>query len=326
MIGLALWFVGKISYNLNKIKNLLSMNSSMNNVYTNDSLKKIAKERISKTIQDDDFYYLYKYLSFDQEMLILNIFNKTQLKYTKPLNFNDPYDCTFITTIDLSNFTKKNAELCFELKIPSKNWFKDKTKFESLIKNKYKADFNNSYRNRIAVTCFTDNPLNILMWSHYSNNHSGFVIEFKIPKDNSTLINQQDFKVPQPVIYVDKYPEIKLSWNQEDINLDNIDNQADLLAKMVLTKAQCWSYEAEFRAIVFNTPEDETIILDSFDPRFISSVITGTKISQSNLDILKSTLDKYNISHETKVKIYHAKMMDNKYKLQVSQHPILGKK
>ena len=45
---------------------------------------------------------------------------------------------------------------------------------------------------------------NILMWSHYSLNHSGFVIGF----DSKSLSNDYDFDYIEPLIYQAKYPVI----------------------------------------------------------------------------------------------------------------------
>lgn len=298
----------------------------MTNMYTRELLQNIINQKLSTTIQDDDFYYLYKYLSFDQEMYVLDTFNKTQLKYTKPEDFNDPYDCSFITEVDLSDFNKRNAEITLDLKIPAKRWLNDKAKIKTAIKNAFSNNFTNDYKNKIAVTCFTDDPLNILMWSHYAKNHTGFIIEFKIQKNYKPLNSTKDFNVPFPVTYTDKYPQILLNWKVDDESLNNLDYQTDLLAKMVLIKSECWSYENEFRSIVFDSKSDENIILRQFDPNVVSSVIVGSRIKENHFNELKKSINNFNSTHKTNVQIYHSQMMDDQYKLQVKSHPLINKK
>lgn len=41
--------------------------------------------------------------------------------------------------------------------------------------------FSKSIKSNLSVTCFNNNPLNMLMWSHYAQSHTGFLVEFKIP-------------------------------------------------------------------------------------------------------------------------------------------------
>lgn len=298
----------------------------MSITYTRELLNEMINQKLSTTIQDDDFYYLYKYLSFDQEMYVLDTFNKTQLKYTRPEDFNDPYDCSFITEVDLSDFNKRNAEIVLDVKMPAKFWLYNKDKIKADLRNRFNNDFTSDYQSKISVTCFTDDPLNILMWSHYAKNHTGFIIEFKINKNFKPLSSTKDFSLPFPVTYTDKYPNITLNWKVLDEDLNDLDYQTDLLSKMVLTKSECWSYENEFRSIVFNCSSDESIILRPFDPNIVSSVIVGSKIKELHLAELKNSINKFNSSHKTNVQIYHTEMLDNQYKLQVKKHPLLSDK
>ena len=125
---------------------------------------------------DKDFYYIYKHLSFDQYFKVLEIFTECHLKFTPPARFNDPYDCIAVTEIE----GNKPTDL-----------------------------LQKAFTEKLAVTCFNNNPLSILMWSHYAQSHQGFVIEFRIPQpfiygpapDVLTLLK---------VIYTDKFPKTVL--------------------------------------------------------------------------------------------------------------------
>ena len=39
-------------------------------------------------------------------------------------------------------------------------------------------EFNSSIIRKTRILSLTDNPTNILMWGHYAQSHSGFIIEF----------------------------------------------------------------------------------------------------------------------------------------------------
>ncbi|MEJ5037998.1 DUF2971 domain-containing protein [Acinetobacter johnsonii] len=290
---------------------------------TRETLIKIFHDRLSEVRQDKDFYYFYKYMSFDPNLSVLRTFEDVTLKYTKPTKYNDPYDCHFSVDFDKSNFDKKSFEKEMGYKITVNDWFKNKAKYLKKFENLYTERFTNDYRDRIAVTCFTTQPLNILMWSHYAHNHSGFVLEFKFHK----TINKFNLKTksPLPIIYSDEYPTIKLGWNSSK-TLANKEVQADYLTKMVLTKAKCWSYENEFRIVSFDPSENnKDIILIPFDPNTLSSVILGARIDRENhFEKIKSSIIKFNKKNNVNVEIYEAEMIKGRYELHVPNHPRLS--
>jgi len=99
------------------------------------------------------------------------------------------------------------------------------------------------------------------MWSHYAENHQGICLEFRT--DNNSL-----FILAQEVIYRSEYPR----WVPQ--------NLFEIAREMILTKAEDWSYEREFRLIA--RPEvDETNLLKLYGeylripPQALASVIVG---------------------------------------------------
>jgi len=280
--------------------------------------------RYGKIAQDNDNYYLYKFMSFDTQLRVLNTFINSELKYSNPIDFNDPYDSHFQVNLNFNDFNKKNADTIFG-KIPPSKWINNKQKVMKMLENDFSDDFTNGYRKRFSVTCFTSAPLNILMWSHYAYNHTGFVIEFKIPKFK---IDQKIFNgklAPLPVFYEDKYPQINLNWNiEKDLKDRSLHN--DLLKKMMLTKARCWEYENEFRLLSETQPNLNNIILNPFDPSILSSIILGAKTDPNvHKKEISRALDLFNKKNQSNVQIFEAKLMKGKYELHVPNHPRLNK-
>lgn len=171
---------------------------------------------------DDHYYYIYKHLSFDQELKVLDLFKKLKLKFTPPDNFNDPYDCM--------------AEINFE-DVPNEY-------HEILQKH-----FSDAIRANLAVTCFNNNPLNMLMWSHYAQSHKGFLVEFKIP--HPTFEGVHDAFNFQPVIYQDEFPRFPLLMS-DPLRFFKPEFGAQILSfvnNQYLVKAKDWAYEKEFRVL-----------------------------------------------------------------------------
>jgi len=94
----------------------------------------------------------------------------------------------------------------------------------------------------VRVICFS-NPTQgkleeILLWSHYTQNHSGFRIWI-----NLSLIASLSFKTCN-VIYSDDL--ISIDINDLYSGMDTV----PVLKEAMVTKAKCWDYEDEVRAFV----------------------------------------------------------------------------
>lgn len=87
-----------------------------------------------------------------------------------------------------------------------------------------------------GVTCFSETPDNLLMWSHYGDKFRGFCLEFDtafVPFNGLIEVN-----------YSDKIPVVPLSSGPL------FENGRDGLIRMLYcTKSKDWAYEREWRAI-----------------------------------------------------------------------------
>lgn len=79
------------------------------------------------------------------------------------------------------------------------------------------------------IYCLTEDPLSTLMWSHYAADHTGICLEFHL----SNLL----FMKVRGVAYNEQFPAITPN------------EFFDRALEMILTKAQCWEYEREFRLV-----------------------------------------------------------------------------
>lgn len=158
------------------------------------------------------------------------------------------------------------------------------------------------------IACFSAEPDNLLMWSHYADGLRGFCMEL----DDSVFATSSPDKYPVEIHHV-KYrtspPSIDtvaysiandMWWHNEDIN-EGIEALFELDAKVLATKPYPWAYESEVRAITHIENQTEKGIAIPYSPKSIKRIIIGEKASSSNIDFIHNiaTEANPNISIET---------------------------
>jgi Protein of unknown function (DUF2971) len=230
---------------------------------------------------------LYKYQPFNARTLE-NLANR-QIWFNAPSRFNDPFDCA-LPFFDPSRLTdadylrayqhqkermpttpRLDAKLCPN-GVPSQE-------FRDLIVRSVTDVFETQRKTLLedrGVTCFSAKPLDITMWSHYADGHRGFSLEF----DTSTEPwRSTTFRVR----YADAFPYV----NPIDVLINPIpdDPENDLLIASVLTKAACWQYEEEWRAMHME-PNKRF----GYDFRILTGIYFGAAMPTAHKGILSSVL------------------------------------
>lgn len=83
----------------------------------------------------------------------------------------------------------------------------------------------------VGILSLTEEWDDMLMWSHYGNQHGGICIGFYTSIDF--------FRTAFPITYTDTFPIIQRPQDGEET----------ILEKTLLTKASCWEYEREWRVM-----------------------------------------------------------------------------
>jgi hypothetical protein len=232
---------------------------------------------------------LYKYVSLDTLKLILP---GQTLKFSKPTDFNDPFDCD-VDLLDFDFNSYINPRVVQEIEI-IKEQFKNDRKFVSRTNDNlfwqevYKGGQVEKI-NSCRVTCFSLRNDIVLMWSHYADKHNGVCLEF----DNT----------------FDK-PFVKLS--DEDISEGEVGYEAHqrinyvsedrwyAIYKLFLNKSESWKHEIEYRMILINNKPE----LQEFNPQFLSAIYFGVKVSDSVVKSFISELCNSDFEHLTYYKAY----------------------
>jgi hypothetical protein len=157
----------------------------------------------------------------------------------------------------------------------------------------------NSEIESIGVTCFSDDPRNLLMWSHYARNHTGICFQFEVAKDPNTFMRALSTN------YTKRYPSINF-FNYIPDEVTNI----------LYTKFSAWEYEKERR---FVAPRGAHKWL-AFAPEALAGIIFGTKVSAQGRDLVVKMIDERVQMGFPKVHLYEARQHPSSF--QVSLHRI----
>ncbi len=240
--------------------------------------------------------YLYKYRTLDEysEKILLN----NEIYIPSPLEFNDPFDCKFNYDINTSvkylrkqlreqypSFSNEQLNEAVEWQI-SLETHKDPTQWKEV-----KTQSMNNLLNRVGVYCLSETNDNILMWSHYSNGHKGFCLEFNL---NSYLSRAMKVK------YQKKYPALEFTGNEDQ---DKIFFDA-----LLFTKSDFWCYEKEWRVIepmgsgAYQIGDDD-----------LNGIIMGCQISDQHRTRIMYMIEK----RKNKPKLYQARVKHSEFGLDI---------
>lgn len=189
---------------------------------------------------------LYKYFSYEAGIAALN---SRRLGFREPIYFNDPFELSYLSNIDAS------PEEIMGL--------------SGLIDNIKEA---------VVILSLTRTPFNPLMWAHYGQDHTGFVVGYDVSDE---FLTDEAFNL----IPVDKGDVIYTSskspftFDEQSIDLlrqahfvargvelssgeiENPEQVESILRKIFLYKHSCWAYEEEVRVVkvlhsLFHTAEE----------------------------------------------------------------------
>jgi hypothetical protein len=131
---------------------------------------------------------------------------------------------------------------------------------------------------RHRILCFARNPLAPLLWAHYGDAHRGICIEV----DASSAPFSQALEVD----YQPAYPKLDFAAGSPDA----------FVRIALLTKADCWKYEEEFRLIA--SESSSTFLrckgdLIDLPPGAVTRIIFGHKALPSDVETARSLIHRH---------------------------------
>lgn len=129
----------------------------------------------------------------------------------------------------------------------------------------------NSLRSGLSVLSFSATSTSKLLWSHYSDSHTGFVIEYDF---QSLPFNDLRRRLCFPVFYTGKLRDATRYLAKPHRPFNNLFGQY-----MCLIKQDTWAYEEEWRIVQAIGPEHANFEMRMPEP---IAVILGSQVSSAN--------------------------------------------
>jgi len=179
---------------------------------------------------------IYKYQSIN--INLLKSLQKKMIWYSRIDQLNDPYELFFIDNSGTEIYTNFRKSLC--------------------------------------VCCFSKNKDEVLMWSHYGDNHKGICLEWEI-----------DFeKMKGSLFEIDYNNEITTLQKVDRLQSGHLSINIKTNGRFLLSKFKTWAYEEEIR--IFKIVEDlsKKGIYGEF-PGNLTTIYFGTNTLQDDIDLVK---------------------------------------
>lgn len=254
--------------------------------------------------------FLYRYIKLEEsnsssiEDRLTELLIDGDYWLSSSLDFNDPFDMKaqvveninpLIKRKKMEDLVRKNAP---ELK--GKAFDADVSRRMVIHSEKGIEPHLRKHTETCGVLCFTANPRNILMWSHYAAHHKGLVIQFDLAQDPNV------FAGALPVIYPDDNSFPVYNWYS---------GEGAQIVNILTRKHNEWVYEEEWRIIRIGDAKKHLHI----HPVAISGVVFGCRIEDGLKDKVLEVLDQRNYKGLSQVKTYQAHMHKSKYEILISR-------
>ena len=250
---------------------------------------------------------LYKYLPFDEGAKCL-LKNGT-MKFSSYDTFNDPFDC--VVSYDLEEARKYISSRKDLLKAageriglsPAKRLQSKGVMLKRLEHSLDNGIASNDIAKEWGVCCLSSRPDNILMWSHYADNHQGLLIEFTTDQNHVGVVTAPEYYLTAwPIEYKEIMPVRKLGVRD-----------FDAVKEQFLCKSLDWAYEKEHRCLSHRNGPG----IYPFDKKMVTKVVAGVKMTDENFIKLKQLIGEFEISAGTEIELKKAEMVKGKYQLSI---------
>jgi hypothetical protein len=160
---------------------------------------------------------------------------------------------------------------------------------ECLVKDQTENKIYEGFSKTLRVCCFSKNRDEILMWSHYADDHRGLCLEFECSEEFArTTLMQIEYKNEVPIL--DKMP-----LTPEGKFLINLNDNG----KYLIRKFETWKYEEEVR--VYKIHGDP---IDNLKPGMtgdfvgeLTAIYFGTNTPKVDIDLVKHVLKEDQIKY-----------------------------
>lgn len=234
-----------------------------------------------------------------------------ELYFAASTTFNDPFDCSARKEFEFKdkneliskmapleashqNISVQEAVSYLEGVTASSQTIKDYIKKKSELFQKLVFQF-------FGICSFSEVCDDILMWSHYSDGHKGFCVEFNRTDENM-------LQWARPITYPDndEFPYVDY-WKKKP------EEQTEEFGKVVLTKSQHWNYEKEWRILDRLSHVDDNYRghASKYPDIMLSGIIFGARMPEQDRKTIRDILAKKSVL------FYEAELVRNRFQINI---------
>lgn len=286
-------------------------------------LRELEPTFFPKEKQNQRSFFKYRSLSDSHIEYTKAIFEKRELWYSAPVDFNDPFDCNLLLNCDGSSDSEIIETLADIARRQGRDLSTDELnqaqeKVKSGQTDVLFSKFRKEYYSDSSVYCFSLSGDSIQMFSYYADSHKGICVEFSFSILDMPCgygLAQQMFVrgriIPLGVEYSEEFPELNICR----LNL-NHDLRA-LACNLIGVKAKRWEHEEEYRIFRDQIPAGPV----PFAPQILKRVILGAKTGDKEMTLVKGWLKDW----PTPVILAKAEADTQAFKLKISDVETVGR-
>lgn len=203
---------------------------------------------------------------------------------SSPEEFNDPFEVRPQINLDSSEKDREKIVSYYRGEVRKSYGFDLDAAYvsEKIFDSSVQYECWDNVRSEVLIYCLSACNDGILMYSYYADSHSGICLEF----DKS-----EEFFQSISVNYETEFPRVDILHGKR--------NYRELAEKGVLTKAECWSHEEEYRIVKSGSSSRYL----EFNPVCLTGIIFGCRASSCSVDAIKDILSRREMSD---VQLYRA--------------------
>jgi hypothetical protein len=239
---------------------------------------------------------LYKYYAFNERtrQYVKQVLAGNKVYFPTPTEFNDPFDSKIRPSFEGTEEEWKTWLMgALERRCPHMGPTQRLRTVERAARERRFSSMPKwvglSPLDKMGVFCISKRCDHLLMWSHYAESHTGLCVAFNA--------NNEFFGQAQEIKYREGYPKFRY--------LDA--SQEELTEATLLTKADVWSYEEEWRVIEYTTGPG----IYPFPPGLLVAVILGCRMIPTD----KHLMCQWCARRCPRPKIFQARVAEGEFRL-----------
>lgn len=249
---------------------------------------------------------LFKYISLSNEnrwTWLEDIVVRHRIFLSSPSDFNDPFDCAPTLSSPKTAIAWEVTSKRYIQRIEREFGANEARAVRAGLKKLSNRDklrlLNEASRlsaEQTGIYCLTELSDNVLMWSHYADNHKGVCVEFRIDS--------------HPISHIHAVARVFYQTERPELPILRIDDDENRTYDALRTKAEFWAYEKEWRLMLAGAARKSMDI----PKNVVASIILGARCTQETA----ARVEQIAAQSSSSLIIRKAEISSTAFKLEVS--------